>query len=145
MEKVYYPTVKNITDDSNYKKLSAEQQETVYNSLLDMLPEEKKDILKKTDKQSHAVFVCTNCGYTKKIDDKTKIFSRKSTDVSKNYSTNEFEEMVHSDILPRTRKYICSNKECISHKDPSKREAVFLRKNNSFKVVYVCTACKTVS
>ena len=143
-EEVKKLSMKDLTDANSYKKLTSEQKELVTNTLSDIIPSSKDTLIKKTDKQSQVVFICTNCGYSKKIEPKTKIFSRISTEVSKNYSTNEFKDMINSDILPRTRKYICPKKDCASHKDPSKREAVFMRRNNSFRVVYMCTSCESI-
>ena len=91
-----------------------------------------------------ALFECTNCGFSKKIEPGTKIFSRISSDVSKDYTSNTYNELLNSDILPRTRKYNCPNKECRTYTDPTIKEAIFQRRNNSYKLVYVCTVCKTV-
>ena len=44
--------------------------------------------------------------------------------------------------MPRTRRYVCINPECESHKDPTKREAVFFTMNNTYKKRYVCVTCK---
>ena len=88
--------------------------------------------------------ICNNCGYMKPIPEGTLIFSKVSTDIAQSYSTSDFKDMVYSDILPRTRKYICPNTKCESHTNPQKKEASFFRMNNTFKVKYVCQTCSTV-
>ncbi len=89
-------------------------------------------------------FVCTNCGLTKPIPNDTMIFTKASNDVLQNYSGLDFANMMYSDILPRTRKYLCPNKKCPSHTDYEKREASFFRMNNLFKIKYGCHACGTI-
>jgi hypothetical protein len=146
VEQIGNLSMKKITESSEYKTLSSKQKEKVYNTVSDLTPDLEKKVNKKTDTDSTnlAFFVCTNCGFSKKIDERTKIFSRISNEVSKNYTTNEYKGMIYSDILPRTRKYICPNELCETHKDPTKKEAIFQRRNNSYKLVYVCAVCKTV-
>ncbi len=134
----------DLVKEPHYKKLSADQKELVYNKIQQMLPVNKKEVEEKagTPSSDKAYFICKNCGFLKPIEENTLIFSRVSNDISQSYTTADTSEMANSDILPRTRKYICSNKKCISHTDPSKREAVFFRVNNSYNIKYVCLACK---
>lgn len=140
--------INDIVKNQSYKKLNKEEKEYVYNTIQDLLPKNEKKIMKEKneniEEQSTALFICENCGTTKKIPPGTKIFNKTSKNISRNYSRGDYSDMINSDILPRTRKYICINKSCISHTDPTKREAVFLRANNSYKIVYICTACKSV-
>lgn len=129
-----------------YKKLKQSEKEYVFNSLSDLLPKEQKKILEeKTDStvENLAYFLCNNCGNMEKIMPGTLIFSKTSQAISQSYSTSDSKEMVNSDILPRTKKYLCPNKSCLSYKDPKKKEAVFFRKNNSFEIKYICVECKT--
>lgn len=129
-----------------YKKLNSKQREFVYNHIQDLMPLEKKKIIKEdigSQSSEKAYFICKNCGYMKPIEDGTLIFSRVSSDIAQSYTTNDYKDMAFSDIIPRTRKYLCTNEKCISHKDNLKREAVYFRLNNSFKVKYICLACGT--
>lgn len=130
-----------------YKKLKHHQREYVYNKFQDLIPLDKKKIIKEDAlKQTidKAYFICNNCGYLKPITEGTLIFSKVSSDVAQSYSTSDIKDMVHSDILPRTRKYLCPNNKCESHNNPEKREASFFRMNNTFKVKYLCQACGAV-
>lgn len=140
--------IEELVKHPAYKKLKMKQKEYVYNKIQDILPKNEKKILidqpiKTLSTEEMAYFICNNCGYIKQIEPKTQIFSRTSTMISQSYDINEYKDMLYSDILPRTRKYICPNEKCESHKDPTKKEAIFFRLNNSYKIKYICTACKT--
>lgn len=139
-------TLKDLTADPDFKKLKAKEKELVYNRIQDLLPKgEKKFLQEKTDRykdEDFTYFVCNNCKYAKKIDEGTLIFSR-TADTDSKVITTDMSDMIHNSILPRTRKYICPNDDCQSHKDPNKREAVFYRIGDSYRVHYLCTSCKT--
>ena len=138
--------VENFIKGPEYKKLNSKNKELVFNKIQDLLTVDKKKIKSQIkpgkDDVQPTFFICNNCGYSEKIRPGTQIFSRTSENISRTYAVSDYSDMLHSDILPRTRKYICPNKKCISHKDLSKREAVFFRLNNSFRLKYICTACK---
>ncbi len=139
--------VSKLTKSMEYKKLKQDEKESVFNKIQDLMPKKDKKLVENkpvdASDDNLAFFVCSNCGYSIKINEGTRIFSRTSDDVSQTYGTDDYSDMLHSSILPRTRKYICPNKKCESHKNPIKREAVFFRKNNSYEVVYICGACET--
>lgn len=139
--------IDHITTSIDYKKLKQEDKEKIYNKLQDVFPKEKKKIIENKPTESSdenlAFFVCSNCGYSIKIEDGTRIFTRTSADISQSYTTGDYSDMLYSNILPKTRKYICPNKKCESHTNPAKRQAIFFRKNNSYEVVYICSACET--
>lgn len=137
----------DVIKHSMYKKLPPKKKEMVYNKIQDMLPVEKKKIMiekpLKPEKENLAYFVCSNCGPLKRIEAGTLIYSKKSDALSQNYSTGNYDNMLYSDVLLHTRRYVCPNDKCVSHKDNSKRDAVIFRKNNSYEVKYICVACKT--
>lgn len=140
-------SIDNLLKNTTYKKLKNKQKEYVYNVVQDLLPKTDKKLLQeKTDKlgdQNKAFFVCNNCGFLKKIEPQTLIFSRTSESISQSYSVQDFSDMLHSNILPITRKYNCPNEKCESHKDTSKLEASFFRLNNTNKIKYICRTCGT--
>lgn len=130
-----------------YKKLKHNQREYVYNKFQDLIPLKNKKVMKEESlKQTidKAYFICNNCGYLKPIMEGTLIFSQVSSDVAQSYSASDTKDMKHSDILPRTRKYLCPNTKCESHIDLNKREASFFRMNNMFKIKYICQTCGTM-
>lgn len=141
-------SMNDVTQDKKYKSLPPKKKELVYNKIQDLLPVEKKKIMidkpLKPEKENIAYFVCSNCGPIKKIEAGTLIYNKKSDSLSKNYNTGNYTNMLYSNILARTRRYICPNDKCISHKDITKREAIFFRKNNLYEVIYICEACETV-
>jgi hypothetical protein len=140
-------SINKLLENPTYKKLKSDKKEKVYNVIQDSLNKEKKNIVKnkldKIDKSNLAFFICNNCGYSSNIKEGTKIFSKTNDEISQTYTPDDYSDLIHSDILPRTRKYVCPNVKCKTNEDPSKREAVFFRKNNSYNVVYICTVCKT--
>lgn len=130
-----------------YKKLKLKQKQFIYNKIQELLPLDKKQIFNENETKQNtekAYFICTNCGYKKPIKKNTLIFSKVASDVTQNYVSSDVIDMKYSDILPRTRKYLCPNKSCDSHEDFNKREAVFFRTNNTFKVKYICLACDAI-
>jgi aspartate carbamoyltransferase regulatory subunit len=54
-----------------------------------------------------------------------------------------YSNLTDDPILPRTIRYICKNPKCDTHSNSSKKEAVFFRINNTYKIRYVCVECKT--
>lgn len=144
---------KNLSKDffksTAFKNLDNDSKQFVYNKIQDLLPKDKKKIfaelekLQKDDQKDTAFFVCKNCGFAKKIKPNTLIFSRSSDNVSRSNSIIDYSDMVHNNTLPITRKYLCPNDKCISHKNPEKKEAVFFRINNTYEVRYICKLCNT--
>lgn len=122
-----------LTNSPEFKKLSNSDKKKVKENMNDItVPVELK-----------AFFVCKNCGNHETIAPGTQI-------IHKNYNSNtggtgekDYTNMVNVPYIPRTREFVCPNKSCKSHADHSKREAVFFRINNSYKVKYVCCECKT--
>lgn len=138
--------LESVSKNPTYKKLKTDQKQYVYNKILEMMPKASKPIVKDKGKKLSdisAYFECDNCGFVKKIEPGTRIFTRASENIAQSYATDDYKELVNSDILPVTRKYICPNSQCESHKDPTKREAVFFRLNKTYKVRYICRSCKT--
>jgi hypothetical protein len=130
-----------LLNSAQFKKLVGEVKELVYNKVMDAMPKKAK----KLDKKGPiCYFICKNCGHSEEISPKTLIFSKSGSGEGDTEAfENDFKSMIHAKYLPRTRHYICPNSKCISHDKHDKREAVFFRKPNSYKTVYVCTACET--
>jgi hypothetical protein len=137
----------DIFNTSNFKELDSEQQETI-----------KTIILKtKVDKSiNNYQYHCMMCGFSKKINNSTKLYSKNlkkekisdtmiyvccecktvwpgiegnfdNIDILKN-DTKNYSDFCHDNTLPRTKKYICPNKKCITHKNFNKKEAIFFKK-----------------
>jgi len=135
-----------LKNSDGYKKLSTHDKENVFNTIQHLLPADKK-IVTLTDNEENehmAYFICNNCGYHMKIDSGTLIFSKTSEAITETYVSSGSSDIINSKILPHTRNYICSNKTCLTHKEPAKKDAVFYRLNNSYIIRYVCTICKQI-
>ena len=109
---------------------------------------EKVPIIEKhIGKMNVAYMLCTNCGYAKAMEAGTLILSRISGKEEIKYvaDQNKYKDMVNDPTLPITRKYVCPNKECESHKNHMKREAVWFKPNrHTYVTIYICRECKTM-
>ena len=56
-------------------------------------------------------------------------------------SLEENELTTKDPLLPHTHDYTCKNPSCITHKNPSAKDAVFFREKSSFKLNYICSIC----
>jgi len=127
----------DLTNNDNYIKLK-EQDKIKILKLLN---------LENIDDTKVAYQVCKNCLYNEKLTKRTLILSRMNlnTSASSNKSLSKYKNMIHDKTLPHTRDYVCKNKDCSSHKDPSKRDAVWFRPiATSYSTYYGCTACATI-
>lgn len=90
-------------------------------------------------------FKCVNCNFRKPINGSIKLYEIDFVDdnVSKFKSTNENKLLFNNPIYPRTRDYTCKNMNCITHKDSSKKEAVFYKDKKTNLLVYICGVCYT--
>ena len=138
---------KSLLKSPQFKKLKSSEKEIVYNKIQDLLPIHKKKISEKKYSQDltkkKAFYNCNKCGYNETIQEGAHIFTRTADNSQNNaLDINKNINMMYSDILLRTRKYICPNQKCESHKNPNKREAVMYRKNDrEYKMIYICTTC----
>jgi predicted RNA-binding Zn-ribbon protein involved in translation (DUF1610 family) len=136
-----------VIKSNSYKSLNNNERETVINGIQDLLPNEKKKIMEfknNVDIEANAAyFICTNCGHARTIENGTLIFSRKSENITQSYDIGDYSDLKYSNILPRTRNYICINDKCDSHTDMKKKEAIFFRVGG-YNVKYVCLACDTI-
>jgi len=122
-------TREELNKNKKYQKLSIEEKQTI-NQIFE------KSLL------SEAVFKCNNCNNIQEIRE-TVLLYQYSTDTKddKIKSLNENKFLTKDPLLPRTKDYICKNPSCITHKDDTKKEAVFYRDKNTFKLNYICTVC----
>jgi len=137
----------NLIKSPTYKGLSNNEKEIVFNKIQELLPLEKKKLMEfknNVDEQANtAYFICTNCGHARKIENGTLIFSRKSENITQSYNIGDYADLKYSNILPRTRNYVCINDQCESHKNMEKKEAIFFRVGG-YNVKYLCTCCEAI-
>lgn len=115
--------------NKNYIKLSIQEK----NKML--------EIFNQIGGASGAMFLCNNCNWKKEINNTIKLYSFNTQENVKKISPNEYVMIYNNPILSRTKDYSCKNKDCISHKNFDKKEAVFFHDNNSLQVKYICGAC----
>jgi hypothetical protein len=92
---------------------------------------------------SGAEFKCNNCNYNEPIT-KTTLLYRIDNNASNNIKSQTLEEneLIFKDpLLPHTKDYNCKNPKCITHKDNNKKDSVFYKGMNSYKLNYICGAC----
>lgn len=137
----------NFTKSAPYKSLVNADKEYVFNKIQELLPNDKKKLMEyknNVDEQANnAYFICTNCGHARKIENGTLIFSRKSDNITQSYNIGDYSDLKHSNILPRTRNYICTNDQCESHKNTTKKEAIFFRVGG-YNIKHLCICCETI-
>lgn len=91
---------------------------------------------------SGAEFKCNNCNNIDPIKKTILLYNLNMEEKNTKMRTLEENEFICKDpILPRTHDYSCKNPNCITHKDTKRKEAVFFKEKNSFKVNYICTVC----
>ena len=100
-------------------------------------------ILFKTNNITHAQFKCNNCNYTREITESILLFQYIVSDnIDKIKSLEENKLICNNPILPRTHDYICKNIMCLSNTNNKiKKEAVFHRDKNTYKINYICCIC----
>ena len=119
---------KDLTKNKKYQKLSMKDKNN-----LNMLF---------TSKIYEADLNCSNCGYKKQINNTIKLYEFNVSDKTNSVRSLEDNKLLCLDpTLPRTKDFTCKNSNCISHKDPKLKEAVFLKIPKSYNLTYVCTTC----
>ena len=140
--------LKNNIDISNEKVNFDElMKHKEFTSIKDKEKKEYIKIIKNLEDDSmNAYVICKNCTYSEKLIKRVLVLNRMSS--SKNSTFDNFSKykyMKYDNTLPHTRDYVCKNKDCSSHKDPSKRDAVWFRPiATSYSTYYGCTACATI-
>ena len=115
--------------NKKYQKLDAKQK-VIFNQIFDALT------------SSGADFKCNNCNNIQPIKSTILLYNLNMEDKNTTMRTLEENEFICNDpILPRTHDYTCKNPNCVTHKDIKRKESVFYKEKNSFKVNYICTVC----
>jgi hypothetical protein len=128
--------MKQLLSYPEYMKL----KENDKNNILKLL---KSDI----DDSMSAYRICKNCSYFEKMVGKTLVLSRMNmgSNLTNKQDLSKYKYMIHDKTLPHTREYVCKNDICITHKDLSKRDAVWFRPSpTSYSTCYACIACNMI-
>ena len=133
--------IKDILKSSEYKSLSLNNQELLYNIIEEILPSNKKKISSIISNKSENIYdifyKCNDCSYSKLIEPNTLIYSE-SVKKEESHLT-DLSYLIDDPLYPRTKNYTCINKECESHTSTNKM-ALFKRMNN--KKLLICEICK---
>ncbi len=89
------------------------------------------------------ILKCSTCGSEYPLEPETNIYS---LNFKKVYNDDNIELKLYDPTLPRTKDYICVNKECETNKkgfNTANKEAVFYRIDSSYHMKYACLNCKT--
>lgn len=124
--------IEELEKNIKYKKLSDDNKEMF-------------NILFQLNTTNGAQFKCNNCNFTKEIIESVLLYQYDTVDkIDKIKSIEENELLCKNPILPRTHDYICKNISCLTNtksKENNKKEAVFIREKNSYKINYICCVC----
>jgi hypothetical protein len=120
----------DLEKNSKYKKISPENKK-------------KFEVLFQIPPITGAQFKCNNCSFTKEITETVLLYELDLTDKSDKIRSVEDNQLICCNpMLPRTHDYICKNNLCSTIKNNKiKKEAVFFREKDSFKINYICTIC----
>ena len=138
---------KKLKDNENLSKYKAEfsKDEMAKNKKYQKLKEDDKIKINQLFEEivsSGAEFKCNNCNFSKQITETTLLYQINLEDkVVKIKSLEENKLICKDPLLPHTRDYTCKNPSCITHKNTSIKDAVFLREKSSYKLNYICTVC----
>ena len=134
--------VKELLKSEQYKQY--QKKGKVKKQLIDVVDE-----LQSSDENVGAYLVCSNCMYSEPIKQGLLIYTKnpeKEAAYHESENINVYRNYSFQKTIPRTRNFVCPNKDCLSHMksggEPT--EACFFRKPNSYEIVMVCTLCNSV-
>ena len=130
---------------NNYKaefKKEDLEKNVKYKKLSDV-DKEKFEVLFQLSSIICAQFKCNNCSFTKEITETVLLYELDISEKSdKIRSLEDNQIIINNPILPRTHDYNCKNLTCLTNiNNKIKKEAVFFREKNSYKINYICTIC----
>jgi DNA-directed RNA polymerase subunit M/transcription elongation factor TFIIS len=93
------------------------------------------------------IYYCRNCGHEDQVLSSENIcVSRTDVNIGKKtyeQIVNEFTKL--DPTLPRTTTIKCPNQDCLSNKDKSDSEVIYLRYDDkNMKYIYLCSICDTL-
>lgn len=141
--------IKDIYKNPYFKKLDDNKKTLVINRIDDKISKiktkskstSKANTQQKPNEQvfkKNSHFYCKTCGRSSIIPKKTLIFSR---GYKGNFSKKNEVNLQSVSVYPSTKNYKCINKDCKTHKEPSIKNAVFMRIPGEYIIKYTCNIC----
>lgn len=134
------PLTSNIANIDSISLTSTEEEQS----------DKKPEVIKtevSTDKQiplqKNIYFICDYCNYYEIIPKNTIIIKKTKNSNENSNIEIDSKDMMDMPFLPHTRNYICPNNKCESLTDKSKKDAIFKRFPDSYKLKFVCVTCLT--
>lgn len=139
-----FEIIKTNNDLSNYIATFSKEKlvkNKKYTKLNDEIKNEINKLFINTFKGG-AEFKCVNCNNYKIISKSISLYEINfQNNNEEKYSLEKNKLLAKDPILPRTKDYTCKNINCITHKDNSKKEAIYYKEDNSYNLKYICTVC----
>lgn len=133
-------TASDLFSYSKFSSLAKKKQGDILSQIKKMVPGFEKQDLEDSGTDSHPYYICYQCYYYVRVPDGEEIFTMSL--IAEELDKNDYSHLVNDATYLRTKKYICANKKCPSHKNPDDKEALMTR-NNNYNLRYVCTICKS--
>jgi DNA-directed RNA polymerase subunit M/transcription elongation factor TFIIS len=102
---------------------------------------ECESILYYRENNGKLVNICNSCKY---MAETTKTLISQNSYSKSNIATfGNKKNYIYDLTLPRTTKYTCPNDDCLTHKNSSKKDAIFFNEGDSLKNIFICKECNT--
>lgn len=150
----YLNYIKNVSEEINQEVELKIDYDTLKNKLMvkyrknvkkvDEILANYQSIKNKNVENNSIYFICNNCNSSFEIEPGTIILSTNLDVSNQTIQDYDFKFKVQDPTLPRTKDFICPNKECKSNDKKEygvEREAIIFRESKSFITRYVCTMC----
>jgi transposase-like protein len=153
----YLNYLKNVSTDLNHEVQLKIDLDTLKSKLMGKFKKNTKKVeellqsyeaIKNKNKlDTNIYFICQNCNSSFEIEPGTIILSTNLDVTNQQIQSYDLQFKILDPTLPRTKDFICPNKDCKSNEDSMldtlTREAVIFRENKSFITRYVCSTCLT--
>jgi len=153
----YLNYLKNVSEEINHEVELKIDYDTLKSKLMGKYRKNTKKVdeilasyqgIKNKNKEDTSIyFICNNCNSSFEIEPGTIILSTNLDVNNQTIQDYDFSFKIMDPTLPRTKDFICPNKECKSNDskeiEKGDREAIIFRENKSFITRYVCTTCLT--
>ncbi len=133
---------KNLSDYVATFSLEELESNKIYSKLSNEDKDKMKVLFQTAPTFGGIILKCNNCNFSKKIKETIRLYQLNVNSVYSVYRSQDDNKLLFlNPIYPRTSDYDCKNINCITHKDPSNKEAVFFREKDSYLTNYICGIC----